>query len=280
MAWLTEFPIGTARVLGVNLPIGGGGYFRLSPYELTRRGIRYVNTCDRQPVMFYIHPWEFDPGQPRLPMARHHQFRHYVGLEHEAGKLARLLAEFRFGTARRGARVSRTAAGFGRRRARARFGRRGLTGALSEITTLTDMQTDAWRRAVGGAAHAQLGHAAEWRSIINRAYGHAPLYLAATAGGNPVGVLPAFVVRRPLFGTVVTSMPFLDSGGPCSPTEALDGLLVELIALARQRRARLVGFPLQPPPGNRRAAARIQSQHDAAARAARRAVASVRQGRA
>jgi polysaccharide deacetylase family protein (PEP-CTERM system associated) len=100
MAWLTEFPIGTARVLGVNLPIGGGGYFRLSPYELTRRGIRHVNTSDRQPVMFYFHPWELDPGQPRLPMARHHRFRHYVGLENEAIKLSQLLAEFRFGTAR------------------------------------------------------------------------------------------------------------------------------------------------------------------------------------
>jgi polysaccharide deacetylase family protein (PEP-CTERM system associated) len=100
MAWLTEFPIGTARVLGVNLPIGGGGYFRLSPYELTRRGIRHVNTCDRQPVMFYVHPWELDPGQPRLPMARHHRFRHYVGLENEAIKLSQLLAEFSFGTAR------------------------------------------------------------------------------------------------------------------------------------------------------------------------------------
>jgi hypothetical protein len=87
-------------VLGVNLPIGGGGYFRLSPYELTRRGIRYVNTCDRQPVMFYVHPWELDPGQPRLPMSAHHRFRHYVGLEHEATKLAQLLAEFRFGTVR------------------------------------------------------------------------------------------------------------------------------------------------------------------------------------
>ena len=100
MAWLTEFPIGTARVLGVNLPIGGGGYFRLSPYELTRRGIRHVNTCDRQPVMFYFHPWELDPGQPRLPMARRHRFRHYVGLESEAIKLAQLLSEFRFDTAR------------------------------------------------------------------------------------------------------------------------------------------------------------------------------------
>jgi polysaccharide deacetylase family protein (PEP-CTERM system associated) len=100
MSWLTEFPIGTARVFGVNLPIGGGGYFRLSPYELTRRGIRYVNDHERQPVMFYVHPWELDPGQPRLPMARHHRFRHYVGLEQGAAKLARLLAEFRFGTAR------------------------------------------------------------------------------------------------------------------------------------------------------------------------------------
>jgi polysaccharide deacetylase family protein (PEP-CTERM system associated) len=100
MSWLTEFPIGTARVLGVNLPIGGGGYFRLSPYELTRRGIRYVNSCERQPVMFYVHPWELDPGQPRLPMSRRHRFRHYVGLENEATKLSQLLAEFRFGTAR------------------------------------------------------------------------------------------------------------------------------------------------------------------------------------
>jgi polysaccharide deacetylase family protein (PEP-CTERM system associated) len=100
MAWLTEFPIGTARCLGVNLPIGGGGYFRLSPYELVRRGIRHVNTRDRQPVMFYLHPWELDPGQPRVPMARRHRFRHYAGLEQHAAKLSRLLADFRFGTAR------------------------------------------------------------------------------------------------------------------------------------------------------------------------------------
>jgi len=100
MSWLTEFPIGTARLFGVNLPIGGGGYFRLSPYELTRRGIRYVNNYERQPVMFYLHPWELDPGQPRVPMSRHHRIRHYVGLAQEANKLAQLLTEFRFGTAR------------------------------------------------------------------------------------------------------------------------------------------------------------------------------------
>lgn len=100
LSWLTEFPIATARVCGVNLPIGGGGYFRLWPYAVTRRGIRDVNDRERQPVMFYLHPWELDPDQPRVPMSRHHRFRHYVGLERTAAKLSRLLADFRFGTAR------------------------------------------------------------------------------------------------------------------------------------------------------------------------------------
>jgi polysaccharide deacetylase family protein (PEP-CTERM system associated) len=100
LAWLTEFPVGTARVFGVNLPIGGGGYFRLSPFELIRRGIQHVNLRERQPVMFYFHPWELDPAQPRPPMAWRHRFRHYVGLEHEAIKLSLLLQQFRFGSAR------------------------------------------------------------------------------------------------------------------------------------------------------------------------------------
>jgi polysaccharide deacetylase family protein (PEP-CTERM system associated) len=99
-ARLIEFPIGTVRLLGVNLPIGGGGYFRLLPYGLVRRGIRCVNAREHQPVMFYVHPWELDPGQPRPPMAWHHRFRHYRGIKQEAHKLAQLFAEFRFGTAR------------------------------------------------------------------------------------------------------------------------------------------------------------------------------------
>ena len=99
-ASLTEFPIGTVRVFGVNLPIGGGGYFRLLPYNMVRRGIRRVNQREQQPVMFYVHPWELDPGQPRPPMSWRHRFRHYVGVEKEAGKLARLFQQFRFGTAR------------------------------------------------------------------------------------------------------------------------------------------------------------------------------------
>lgn len=97
---LLEFPIGTARFLGVNLPIGGGGYFRLSPFALVRLGIQRVNAREQRPVMFYLHPWELDPGQPRPAMAWHHRFRHYVGVHKHAVKVDRLLAHFRFGTAR------------------------------------------------------------------------------------------------------------------------------------------------------------------------------------
>jgi polysaccharide deacetylase family protein (PEP-CTERM system associated) len=99
-ARLVEFPIGTARLLGVNLPVGGGGYFRLLPFALTRLGIQRVNAGEHEPVMFFFHPWELDADQPRPPMAWHHRFRHYVGLEKEAAKLSLLLREFRFGRAR------------------------------------------------------------------------------------------------------------------------------------------------------------------------------------
>jgi len=97
---LVEFPIGTTRLLGVNLPIGGGGYFRLFPLALTRAGIKRVNAHEKQPVMFYFHPWELDPGQPRPPMPWRHRVRHYVGLRREEAKLFRLLRDFRFSTAR------------------------------------------------------------------------------------------------------------------------------------------------------------------------------------
>lgn len=97
---LIEFPIGTTRVLGANLPIGGGGYFRLLPEAWFRNGIRRVNTQEKQPVMFYFHPWELDAQQPRPPMPWYHSMRHYVGIERLEPKLLRLLRHCRFGTVR------------------------------------------------------------------------------------------------------------------------------------------------------------------------------------
>ena len=99
-AVLVEFPIGTTRLLNVNQPIGGGGFFRLLPFAWTRLGIQRVNTREHQPVMFYFHPWELDPHQPRPPMAWRHRLRHYIGIDKEVARLSRLLARFRFGTAR------------------------------------------------------------------------------------------------------------------------------------------------------------------------------------
>jgi serine/alanine adding enzyme len=91
-----------------------------------------------------------------------------------------------------------------------------------------------WGRAVDGLDESHLAHAAEWFTVIRNAYGHEPLYLSAEDGEGRRGVLPAFIVRRPVAGTVVSSMPFLDSGGPCSSSGALaDALVANLIEEAR-----------------------------------------------
>lgn len=94
---LIEIPITTARVLGQNLPAGGGGYFRLAPYELSRWMIRRVNETDGRPAIFYMHPWEIDPEQPRVAgVSLKTRFRHYLNLDRTEARLRRLLADFRW----------------------------------------------------------------------------------------------------------------------------------------------------------------------------------------
>jgi polysaccharide deacetylase family protein (PEP-CTERM system associated) len=95
---LIEIPASTVRIGSVNLPIAGGGYFRLLPYRFTQWGIRRVNTMERAPVMFYMHPWEIDPEQPRLDAGATTRWRHYSGLHRTADRLKRLVREFRFDT--------------------------------------------------------------------------------------------------------------------------------------------------------------------------------------
>jgi len=94
---IREFPLAVYRRLGYPLPVGGGGYFRLYPYALTRHGLRTIN-AEGRPFAVYLHPWEFDPDQPRLAPGRLGAFRHYVGLRRTEGRLARLLRDFAFGT--------------------------------------------------------------------------------------------------------------------------------------------------------------------------------------
>jgi polysaccharide deacetylase family protein (PEP-CTERM system associated) len=95
---IMEVPGSTIRIGPLNLPIGGGGYFRIFPYPLTRWGIAHVNRVEQQPTIFYIHPWEIDPDQPRLPAGWLGRFRHYRNLRKTEPRLRALLTDFRFGT--------------------------------------------------------------------------------------------------------------------------------------------------------------------------------------
>jgi polysaccharide deacetylase family protein (PEP-CTERM system associated) len=95
-----EFPPSTIGGRRWRLPVAGGGYFRLLPYSATRRALRYLNEVERQPAMVYLHPWELDPGQPRLPIGRLAQLRHSLNTSRTEGKLRRLLSDFRFRTVR------------------------------------------------------------------------------------------------------------------------------------------------------------------------------------
>ena len=95
---VTEFPPTIVQWWRMALPAGGGGYFRLYPYALTHALLRRVNGRHGRPFMFYVHPWEVDPGQPRLPVgSRLSRFRHYVNLKNTEQKLERLLSHFKFG---------------------------------------------------------------------------------------------------------------------------------------------------------------------------------------
>ena len=97
---LWEVPGSTIRLGSVNLPIAGGGYFRLLPYQWTRWGIRRLNDVEGQPAIFYLHPWEIDPQQPRIGSGRLTRLRHYRNLDQTERRLRRLLSEFQFGRIR------------------------------------------------------------------------------------------------------------------------------------------------------------------------------------
>lgn len=94
---LTEFPVTTFRMFDSNFPAGGGGYFRFLPYALSRWAIGRVNAQDSQPTIFYFHPWEIDPAQPRIKgLDAKTRFRHYVNLRRTRDRLCQLLTDFRW----------------------------------------------------------------------------------------------------------------------------------------------------------------------------------------
>lgn len=99
---LVEFPLTTLPLqLGwkkVHLPIAGGGYLRLLPVGVIRRGIAAINQRERQPAVLYFHPWEIDPDQPRIEAGLKSRFRHYLNLEKTERKLTHIFGKLSFGT--------------------------------------------------------------------------------------------------------------------------------------------------------------------------------------
>ena len=94
---MVEVPITTARLFDRNWPAGGGGYFRLMPYAISRWLINRVHERDQQPAIFYLHPWDLDPDQPRVPgVSTKTRVRHYLNLHRTERRLKRLLADFRW----------------------------------------------------------------------------------------------------------------------------------------------------------------------------------------
>jgi polysaccharide deacetylase family protein (PEP-CTERM system associated) len=98
---IVEVPGSTVRLGPFNLPIAGGGYFRILPYAWTQWGIARLNRTEGRAAIFYMHPWEIDPDQPRLRTSRLGRFRHYRNLQHTETRLRALLSDFEFSTVSR-----------------------------------------------------------------------------------------------------------------------------------------------------------------------------------
>jgi hypothetical protein len=95
--YIVEYPISTVKFFGLNAPISGGGYMRLFPYGVIKRGLQKINNYEKKPFVIYLHPWELDPDQPRFNnISALSRFRHYINLDSTSEKLSKLLNEFTF----------------------------------------------------------------------------------------------------------------------------------------------------------------------------------------
>ena len=98
---IVEYPISTVKMMGLNIPISGGGYMRLLPYGVIRQGLVKINKDENKPFVFYFHPWEVDPEQPHFSdVSMLSRFRHYNNLKNTQSKIESLLLDFNFSTMR------------------------------------------------------------------------------------------------------------------------------------------------------------------------------------
>lgn len=99
---ITEYPISTSMFMGMKVPVSGGGYFRLFPYSFTKMLLNKINIRENQPFVFYMHPWEIDPSQPRVKgISNISKFRHYNNIDKTASRFEKLLVDFKFAPMRK-----------------------------------------------------------------------------------------------------------------------------------------------------------------------------------
>lgn len=231
-ATLIEAPPSTVRVGGLNLPVAGGGYFRLLPYAWTTWGIGRLNSVECKPAIFYIHPWEMDAEQPRLPLSRASAWRHYANLTKTEGRFTRLLRDFQFaplcvvldalghlpGATDVAAPLvpgstHRVSVGTSTSSIAAPAVVAPVVASHPEIHLAADARPDDWNAYVNGHANATVYHLMAWRGVFERAFGHRSEYLSARRHGSIVGVLPLVEMRSWLFGKFMVSLPFVNYGG-------------------------------------------------------------------
>jgi hypothetical protein len=98
---IVEFPLSTVRMFNVNIPVAGGGYFRLFPYPMIKRGLTRINRKENRSFIFFRHPWEIDCEQPRIRgAAPRSRFRHYLNLHKTEERFKKLVQDFHFSSAR------------------------------------------------------------------------------------------------------------------------------------------------------------------------------------
>ncbi len=223
-----------------NWPAGGGGYFRLLPYRVSKWSIGRVNAVDGKPAMFYFHPWELDPTQPRVkgPGAKA-RFRHYLNLDRTEPRLRSLLADFRWDQSR----------------SRLPEWRRMMESAASEVVRIgraadrvsvrpfVGADAPAWDAFVERCPEATFFHRIGWREIIEGVFRHRTHYLVAERPGAIAGILPLAEVKSRLFGHALVSLPFGVYGGPAATDAEAGRALVEAASasrrLARRRASRI-----------------------------------------
>jgi FemAB-related protein (PEP-CTERM system-associated) len=255
---LYELPISNFKIGNCTIPMGGGGYFRLMPNWLFKRAVRSIIVKEGA-YLFYMHPWEIDPGQPRvrgLPFS--YRFRHYVNLDKSASKLADFVKSIggcQFLTCR--SYIDHVLAS------------EGVMGSQDMDKARHYEKFEAKKDLQGPAVQylSNLYQLPEWRQIIKSTYGHQTYYLTAVKDGPQTkiafsdsgdhsdnnlgngdtkvtrvdGILPLVHLKSLLFGNDLISMPFFDSGGISADDPDVErALLSEAVSLARSLKAKTI----------------------------------------